>query len=243
MTERLGQYEREVRRSEQLRTLSQLGAGMAHQLRNAATGSRMAIELHQRQCPASSAEALEVALRQLRLMESYLQRFLALGRPKRAVREPVPLAALVEDVFTLVRPACLHAGIELSAVKPETPLCVLGDADELRQLLLNLAMNSVDAVSGQEQPLKRIVLELQPGEPDASASGGHCALCVRDSGPGPSSEVSSRLFEPFVTGKPEGTGLGLFVARQIAEDHGGTIGWQRREEMTEFRVELQVAET
>ena len=55
MTERLGQYEREVRRSEQLRTLGQLGAGMAHQLRNAATGGRMAIELHQRQCAAAGA--------------------------------------------------------------------------------------------------------------------------------------------------------------------------------------------
>ena len=85
MTERLGQYEREVRRSEQLRTLGQLGAGMAHQLRNAATGGRMAIELHQRQCAAAGAEDLEVALRQLRLMESYLQRFLTLSRPKRQV--------------------------------------------------------------------------------------------------------------------------------------------------------------
>ena len=84
MTERLGQYEREVRRSEQLRTLGQLGAGMAHQLRNAATGGRMAIELHQRQCAAAGSEDLEVALRQLRLMESYLQRFLTLSRPKRA---------------------------------------------------------------------------------------------------------------------------------------------------------------
>ena len=85
MTERLGQYEREVRRSEQLRTLGQLGAGMAHQLRNAATGGRMAIELHQRQCAAAAGEDLEVALRQLRLMESYLQRFLTLSRPKRQV--------------------------------------------------------------------------------------------------------------------------------------------------------------
>ena len=90
MTGRLGQYEREVRRSEQLRTLAQLGAGMAHQLRNAATGSRMAIELHQRQCAAGAAEALDVALRQLRLMESYLQRFLTLSRPRLASREPAP---------------------------------------------------------------------------------------------------------------------------------------------------------
>ena len=236
MTVRLGQYEREVRRNEQLRTLGQLGAGMAHQLRNAATGSRMAIELHQRQCAAHATEALDVALRQLRLMESYLQRFLTLSRPKPASREAVPLAALVDDVVTLVRPACLHAGIDLSVVKPEAPLSMLGDVEELRQLLLNLALNAVDAVTGLESSStsKRIVLALEPIDAD------RCALCVRDSGPGPTPEVSARLFEPFVTGKPEGTGLGLFVARQIAEDHGGTIRWQRCEGMTEFFVELPV---
>jgi signal transduction histidine kinase len=235
MTERLGQYEREVRRSEQLRTLSQLGAGMAHQLRNAATGSRMAIELHQRQCGAN-VEALDVALRQLRLMESYLQRFLSLSRPKQTLREPVQLSALMDDIYSLVSPTCQHADIELSVAKPERPLGVLGDAEELRQLLLNLAMNAVDAVSGQESSPKRIMLALEP------SSAGRCAVCVRDSGPGPSLEVSARLFEPFVTGKPEGTGLGLFVARQIAEDHGGAIRWQRCNGMTEFRVELAVAE-
>ncbi len=233
MTERLGQYEREVRRNEQLRTLSQLGAGMAHQLRNAATGSRMAIELHQRQC-TTAVESLDVALRQLRLMESYLQRFLALSRPKRSIREPVPLAALVDDVCALVRPACLHAGIELSVIKPETQLCVLGDGEELRQLLLNLAMNAVDAVSGRDSSSKRIVLAIE------SIDTGRCAICVRDSGPGPSLDVAERLFEPFVTGKPEGTGLGLFVARQIAEDHGGAIDWRHCEGMTEFRAELPV---
>ena len=162
MTERLGQYEREVRRSEQLRTLGQLGAGMAHQLRNAATGGRMAIELHQRQCAAAGGEDLEVALRQLRLMESYLQRFLTLSRPKRQVHEIVPLAALVDDVCALVRPACLHAGIELTALKPAEPLCVQGDAEELRQLVVNLALNAVDATSGHEQSPARIVVALEP---------------------------------------------------------------------------------
>jgi nitrogen-specific signal transduction histidine kinase len=52
-----------------------------------------------------------------------------------------------------------------------------------------------------------------------------------------------RLFEPFVTGKPDGTGLGLFVARQIAEDHGGAIRWDRRDGMTEFIVELPLYKT
>jgi nitrogen-specific signal transduction histidine kinase len=66
-------------------------------------------------------------------------------------------------------------------------------------------------------------------------------MTVYDSGPGPSPEVAERLFEPFVTGKPEGVGLGLAVARQIAEAHGGCICWRRDEGRTCFRVELPLA--
>jgi signal transduction histidine kinase len=233
MTERLGQYDREVRRSEQLRTLGQLGAGIAHQLRNAATGGRMAIELHQRDCTAAAArESLDVALRQLRLMESYLQRFLTLSQPRPASRETVCLGPLLDDVAALVRPACLHAGIELSLTRPPEPLAVRGDAEELRQLAVNLVLNAVDAVGGHGPDPARIAVELSRlGDSRAS-------LCVRDNGPGPAEAVAARLFEPFVTGKPDGSGLGLFVARQIAEDHGGTIRWQRVDGMTEFTVEL-----
>ncbi len=204
MTERLSQYEREVRRSEQLRTLGQLGAGMAHQLRNAATGGRMAIELHQRQCAAACAEDLAVALRQLRLMESYLQRFLTLSRPKRQVHEIVPLAALVDDVAALVRPACLHAGIELTTLKPDAPLSVQGDGEELRQLVVNLALNAVDATSGHEQLPARIVIALEP------IDAGRCALCVRDSGPGPAAELSAAALRAFCDRQARGHWPGAF---------------------------------
>ena len=61
---------------------------------------------------------------------------------------------------------------------------------------------------------------------------------VRDSGPGPTPDVAARLFEPFVTGKREGVGLGLAVARQVAEAHGGAIRWTREAGCTCFRVEL-----
>ena len=98
MVERLARYEADVRQNERLRTLGQLGAGMAHQIRNAATGARLALDLHRRVCSAADdSETLDVAVRQMALMETYLQRFLTLGRPqqgraKAIVRRPLELA-------------------------------------------------------------------------------------------------------------------------------------------------------
>ncbi|MGA2031426.1 MAG: HAMP domain-containing sensor histidine kinase [Thermoguttaceae bacterium] len=236
MTERLSRYESEVRRSEQLRTLGQLGAGIAHQLRNAATGGRMAIELHQRECRADAArESLNVALRQLQLMESYLQRFLTLGQSHAAARQTVHVGDLVDDVLALVRPTCAHAGIELAVAQSPCSVTVCGDPQELRQLVLNLVMNAVEATKGHGDRPALVGIEVQRSEQ------GRAVIEVKDSGPGPHPAVAQRLFEPFVTGKPDGTGLGLFVARQIAEDHGGSIRWQRPCATTCFRVELPLA--
>ena len=79
--EMLNEYEAQVRRSEQMRTLTVLGASIAHQLRNAVTGCRMALDLHAAECQsADDSECLDVAKRQLRLMESQLQRFLRVGK-------------------------------------------------------------------------------------------------------------------------------------------------------------------
>ena len=98
-------------------------------------------------------ESLEVALRQLRLMESYLRQFLAIGASAPAVRDRVNMTELVEEVLTLVRPSYFHAGIELVFTPPSEPLCIGGDPEGLRQLVTNLVLNAADAaISGQSGP-------------------------------------------------------------------------------------------
>ncbi len=234
MAEQLGCFEHQVRRHEQLRILGQLSAGMAHQLRNAATGGRMAIELHQRDCQGRDGESLEVALRQLCLMESYLQRFLAVGRTEAAAFHPLCLPSVVRSAVALAQPTCAHAGVELVFREPPLPFRIQGEADALRQLLLNLVLNAVEAV-GEEHPAAappRIIVDIERQREDC------VAVCVRDTGPGPAAEIAGRLFEPFVTSKPQGTGLGLYVARQVAEAHHGSLQWQRAHNETCFSVLL-----
>src|SRR5205085_3088441 len=108
-----------------------------------------------------------------------------------------------------------------------TRLTLLGDPAQLGHLLLNVLTNAVEAAG----PGGRV--EVRAGREDSRAF-----VEVFDSGPGPSPEVAAKLFEPFVTGKPEGVGLGLAVARRVARAHGGDITWERRGGRTGFRIEL-----
>ena len=149
MVERLARYEADVRLNERLRTLGQLGAGIAHQMRNAATGARLALDLHRQECPLDPAcETLEVAMRQFTLMETYLQRFLTLGRGETLSREPLDLGQLIDDVLPLVRPACQHARIDLRFDRPDKPIFISADPKALEQLLVNLLMNAIEAAAG-----------------------------------------------------------------------------------------------
>ena len=233
MAGRLADYEQQVRRNERLKTLGRLGAAMAHQLRNAATGGTMAIELHQRDCPnASTDESLDVALRQLGLMESYLRQFLSIQRPVPIVQDRVDVGRLVSDVIGLLKPSYVHSGIELQFAPPPEPLFLRGDSETLRQLVTNIVLNAMEAaVTGDFKP-PRVKVDV------GRLRDGIGSLCVRDTGPGPDKSVRDQLFDSFVTTKPNGVGLGLFVARQIAESHVGRLYWRRNGETTSFVFEF-----
>lgn len=242
MTEMLAEYETQVRRSEQLRTLSVLGASIAHQLRNAATGCRMALDLHAADCTSSdSGECLDVAKRQLRLMESQLQRFLRLGkRPTEMVKREIDLGDMVEELLPLVRPAAQHAGVALDCRISTERLAIEGDAEALEQVVLNLLLNAVEAAqqTGVERrdARGRVCIEVRASVPR------EVEIVISDTGAGPPADVASCLFEPFVTSKAEGAGLGLATAREVVLEHGGSLEWTRENEMTRFRVRLPVDE-
>ena len=206
--EMLAEYEQQVRRSEQMRTLTILGASIAHQLRNAVTGCRMALDLHAADCQASdSRECLDVAQRQLRLMESQLQRFLRIGkRPTEMVKRDVDLGDLVEELLPLVRPAAQHAGVALDCRISTEHVSVSGDEEALSQVVLNLLLNAVEAA--QQNGIAAAGAAARVRARSARRRTHAAEIVISDSGAGPAESVAESLFEPFVTDKAEGAGLG-----------------------------------
>ncbi len=237
MAAMLAGYEHEVRRTERMRTLAHLGGGIAHQLRNSATGCAMAVDLHANECPLGEAsETLGVAKHQLRLMEQYIQRFLQLGKPgETPAMQPINLAALVEDLLPLVEPSARHAGVELIWRRDDGAAIVPGNAERLGQTIINLLVNAIEAAAQggvRAGSPCRVCIDLARKSPDC------VTLTVADTGSGPADDVQQTLFDPFVTGKPDGVGLGLSVAREIVEQHGGQIAWHRADQLTYFTVKL-----
>jgi signal transduction histidine kinase len=225
MAARLDRLQQAVERTERVRLSGQLAAGLAHQLRNGITGAKLALQVHMDDHP-DDTEALTVALRQLSTMEANLRRFIDLGRPGPGKRQPCSVTGIIGDLVEGFEPRCRHAGIELGW-KPTTNVRLDGDPGQLADLFGNLIGNAIEAVG----PTGTVMVTL-------SAADAVAVVEVADTGPGPSPEVAARLFEPFVTGKPEGIGLGLAVAKHAAEAHGGRLDWRREAGRTVFRVEL-----
>ncbi len=232
---RLDDYEQRTRRTERMRTLSQIAAGIAHEMRNAVTGCRMAIDLHTEELgEASESEALHVARRQLELMSAYLQRFLQLGQGEtERPNEPVDVVATLRDVLQLVGPAARHADVVLGSDIESSHVAVLTDPNSLGQVFLNLLLNAIEA-AGCQPPHgapRKVEVTLKTSESQVK-------IDVSDNGPGPPADVSRTLFDPFVTTKQDGVGLGLSVVREIVVRCGGTIDWVRDNERTTFCVVL-----
>ena len=225
-----------VRRSlvagERQRLLGQLAAGFAHELRNAITGARLAIDLHRRRCNTPGSlktprdDSLTVAIRQLDIVEEEVRGLLALGRLPQTTPVPTDLDQLLDEVRELTAARCDHAGVRLERV-PSSGFSLPARRESLRAALVNLTLNAIDA-AGRDGTVRLAINE----------DDGHVHLVVEDTGPGPPPALAATLHEPFVTGKPEGVGLGLAVANAVAEEHGGTLSWTRDSGRTRFAIRI-----
>jgi signal transduction histidine kinase len=211
------QRERDLLRSDQMAMVGQVAAGVAHELRNPLTSVKGLVQVNIKEARSRGlpADDLRVIEQEIRRMERTLQAFLDFARPPRPERRRMSLIPLIDQTLALVRGRVEKQKVSLQVCRPAGPVAVEGDADQLQQLLLNLAMNALDVVP------RRGSLEIELRLPQA----GWVEVRVSDSGPGIAPALLTRVFEPFFSGKDSGLGLGLglTVSRRIAEDHGGSL--------------------
>jgi signal transduction histidine kinase len=214
--QRLHQREREVLRAEQLAAVGQVAAGVAHELRNPLTSVKMLVQTGLEGNPPTGlpAEDLGIIEHEIRRMEACIQTFLDFARPPTAERRRTDLLAIVRRAVALVDGRARRQKVIIKTEASPAPVELLIDGEQIHQVLVNLLLNALDAM-----PLGgEIRLDVrQRSEPP------QVLVKIHDTGPGIPAPILARLFEPFVSGKETGLGLGLSISRRLLEAHGGTI--------------------
>lgn len=215
VVDRLQQSQREALRAEQLAAVGQLAAGFAHEVRNPLMAMKILVQAAA-ECPAGAGLAgrpLAVLEEEIGRLEGLTATFLDFARPPRVRTEPVDLHEVIEDVVGLLAWRAGQRDVTLAVTPAAAPPVVAADPDQVRQLLLNLLLNGIEAVPDGGV----VCVQVCP------AVDGRVVIEVADDGHGLPADLGQAIFSPFVTTKPAGLGLGLSICQRIAERHGGTI--------------------
>ena len=220
----------QMSRAEHLATLGELATGLAHEIRNPLAGIAGVIEIVGRDLPSTSpARAVVKDIRiEIAQINRILTDLLQTARPHPPEVRISDLNTTVEHAVMLARQQVLSRPIKIELQKDPNLASVEHDSDQIHQVILNLLLNSVQAIEGAG--LVRILL---------AAKKDKALISVTDSGRGISPEHLPFIFRPFYTTKGNGTGLGLSLARRIVEDHHGRIEVQSElGKGTEFLITL-----
>jgi len=226
LTEELDLQQR-LNRAENLAAVGRLSAQVAHEVRNPLHSigleAEMAAELAAALGHIPLKQSLQSILGSVDRLEKITQNYLKLSRLSAGEKKRVDIGEVLESVLATYASVCEAESVRVDWHREElSSLLVFGDRDLLEQVLGNLFRNALQALES-----------VSAGDPAGNGRAIHCSmgnaesgrvwLRIEDNGPGIPSEIRERLFTPFVTTRPQGTGLGLSFARKVIEDHGGSI--------------------
>ena len=235
------ELEARVRHQETLAAIGELSAGIAHEIRNCLNPIAGSVEVLQRELKVSgeNARLLELIVRESERLDSFIRELLDYARERPLQPEAVEIGSLVRDSVEVARRhPSVSPGKAVRLVLGEEAYWARVDYEQMKQVLLNLVINGLEAIEGAGQVTVRAIGD------GAAGRGGRVGFEVRDDGIGIPAEEIGRVTEPFFSTKNGGTGLGLAIVNRIVERHGGTLDIESRVgEGTAFRVWLPRATT
>jgi signal transduction histidine kinase len=207
-------HQREMARAEHLATIGELAAGLAHEIRNPLAGIAGAVEVIGRELPAqSSSRAVLPELQgEIQHIQTVLNDLLAYARPRLPEFRRANLNTTIEQAVLLARQQVRTKPIEIVFEPTKDLPEVVHDPVQIHQVILNLAINGIQAITGEGKV-----------EVKARKEGESAVVRVSDTGRGIARDSLGKIFKPFFTTRNEGTGLGLSLAKGIVESHGGRI--------------------
>jgi signal transduction histidine kinase len=208
--------------AERMATVGKLSLKVAHEVRNPIAAIELNAELvgdlvKERGGPdMEEAATLVTAIReQVNALDAITEEYLAFARFPRPQYDEDSVNEMVAALVEFVRPVATRQGSTVEATTDQTVPPMAIDRTLLRQSILNLVKNGLEAL-GRGGKLTVSTRRVDD----------HVEIAIQDTGPGIAADVGKRLFEQFFTTKPQGTGLGLYISRQIIEEHGGTLRWE-----------------
>jgi C4-dicarboxylate-specific signal transduction histidine kinase len=226
--EKLKQTEAELAHAQRVTTMGEMAASIAHEINQplGAIVNNGNVCLQLVGVPNSEQkkrEALLDIVHDANRASAIIARIRGLTKRSTSEKTLLSVKELIDDVLVMANRAATNAGVKVTTSVPDS-LRVAGERIQLQQMLLNLVMNAIEAMSNVEVAKRTMIIRGNPGELEKNPA---VIVSVRDNGLGFSSENADRLFEPFFTTKPNGMGMGLGISRSIVESHGGRL-WAKR---------------
>jgi len=245
MSAKLREFQIKLKRGERLETLSKLASVLSHEIRNPLNSMVINMQILRREFNKSKIDVNKmehynkVVVNEIKRVDELVSNFLLIARPAKLEFERVQIGPILDEVIAAQLPGLLTKGIRIERNYLDNPALMV-DTNKIKQVTLNIIINAVQAMPGGG----RIFVKVK-GEKNMGASGAQdmAVISFKDTGKGIKANELNQIFDFYFSTKPDGTGLGLAVAQQIIEEHGGYIKVRSKPgQGTSFILYLPLAE-